>query len=167
MILIGMCILIIVVLVILVCIYVCIPNRQRVRVADPHEHNNEGERQLMHHLRQEQRGMAWTEPVPEPRTIFQSDNSSTDSSSSIQGFDEPSLGLVYGNLCSVCQNCMNGHRTIVRLQPCDHAFHKLCVSNWFETQFQRVGIYTCPICVITPVTAVETTVSNIQMNANH
>mgnify|MGYP001176150522 CR=1 FL=1 len=61
------------------------------------------------------------------------------------GFD-PEIDLEYGDKCQICHDIMDGKSTIGKLHPCKHAFHKNCIYQWFQTQYNQTNSYKCPIC---------------------
>lgn len=58
----------------------------------------------------------------------------------------PDLNLEFGEICQICQDNMDGKLTISKLHPCNHAFHKNCIYQWFVTQYNESNIYKCPVC---------------------
>jgi hypothetical protein len=61
------------------------------------------------------------------------------------GFD-PEVDLEYDTNCQICFDLMDGKSTISKLHPCNHAFHKNCIYQWFATQYNEINTYRCTIC---------------------
>ena len=43
-------------------------------------------------------------------------------------------------ICSICQDSMEGTQQIRRINHCNHTFHNTCISTWF-----RMNVH-CPVC---------------------
>lgn len=88
---------------------------------------------------------------PGPSSNSSSSSSSSSSSDSCTyGFDvidSSDLGLCYGNMCNVCYKHMDGKSTIGRINGCNHAFHRSCILQWYQSQRDNGEISVqCPIC---------------------
>jgi hypothetical protein len=45
-----------------------------------------------------------------------------------------------GTVCTICQDTIGQIDTCRKLRPCNHAFHKVCIDQWFERSV------FCPTC---------------------
>lgn len=62
--------------------------------------------------------------------------------------------------CSICLDAFNDEDEL-RVLPCGHVYHKLCVDRWFLGTYSGYEIHTnrCPVCKMNPKAAPSSTTS--------
>ena len=48
--------------------------------------------------------------------------------------------LITNEICSICQDTMEGTQQIRRINHCNHTFHNTCIMTWFRRNVH------CPVC---------------------